>query len=411
MATIREYETAKGKRFEVGYTMPDGGRTRKRGFRTKRDAKVWSAANLIAMSKPNYRTQSDLSQKLGPFIDEFLARRATLAATTVANRAAVAGKWITPYWSETSLEALTKKSVRAWVESIHAAGAGAQTIQKAHQILGGVLEECVEQGLLTGNPARGVKLPTVVTREHGYLSAPQVAHLLDEAQERDRMLIAFLAFSGLRFGEAAALTFADLDFANNVVHVRRSATEVRGELVLGPPKNGKARQVPGVPQVMEPLRRRSAGREAHDLVFTGPGGRHAQALDLAASSLRSSRPACDRKLANEQLRARSGRAALPEAHPARPAAHRREPRGFRGRHRAPRAGHARSRQAEHHARCLHRTLPGRLRPASHQARRPRLWSGHRGPALTALSPFILRAECRPVRFVDRPAFGFHACFQ
>ncbi|GGL70583.1 hypothetical protein GCM10009706_06120 [Curtobacterium citreum] len=272
MATIREYETAKGKRFEVGYTKPDGGRTRKRGFRTKRDAKVWSAANLIAMSKPNYRTQSDLSQKLGPFIDEFLARRATLAATTVANRAAVAGKWITPYWSETSLEALTKKSVRAWVESIHAAGAGAQTIQKAHQILGGVLEECVEQGLHTGNPARGVKLPTVVTREHGYLSAPQVAHLLDEAQERDRMLIAFLAFSGLRFGEAAALTFADLDFANNVVHVRRSATEVRGELVLGPPKNGKARQVPGVPQVMEPLRRRSAGREAHDLVFTGPGG-------------------------------------------------------------------------------------------------------------------------------------------
>ncbi len=80
MATIREYETAKGKRFEVGYTKPDGGRTRKRGFRTKRDAKVWSAANLIAMSKPNYRTQSNLSQKLGPFIDEFLARRATLAA-------------------------------------------------------------------------------------------------------------------------------------------------------------------------------------------------------------------------------------------------------------------------------------------------------------------------------------------
>lgn len=26
MATIREYETAKGKRFEVGYTKPDGER-------------------------------------------------------------------------------------------------------------------------------------------------------------------------------------------------------------------------------------------------------------------------------------------------------------------------------------------------------------------------------------------------
>ncbi len=136
MATIREYETAKGKRFEVGYTKPDGGRTRKRGFRTKRDAKVWSAANLIAMSKPNYRTQSNLSQKLGRSSTSSSLDARRSPHPTVANRAAVAGKWITPYWSETSLEALTKKSVRAWVESIHAAGAGAQTIQKAHQILG-----------------------------------------------------------------------------------------------------------------------------------------------------------------------------------------------------------------------------------------------------------------------------------
>jgi len=272
MATIRAYETAKGKRYEVGYTKPDGRTTRKRGFRTQRDAKEWSAVNTVAMSKPTYRTQTELSQKLGPFIDEFLARRATLAASTVANRATVASKWVTPYWSEQPLDAVTKKAVKAWVETIHANGAGAQTIQKAHQILGGVLEECVEQALMTGNPARGVRLPKVVTREHGYMNAQQVAHLLDESAERDRLLIAFLAFSGLRFGEAAALTFADLDFESNIVHVRRSATEVRGTLVVGPPKSGKSRRVPGVPQVMEPLRRHAKGRDGRDLVFTAPEG-------------------------------------------------------------------------------------------------------------------------------------------
>jgi len=300
--------------------------------------------------------------------------------------------------------------MRAWVESIHATGAGAQTIQKAHQILGGVLAECAKQGLLTGNPARGVKLPTVVTREHGYLGAPQVAHLLDEAQERDRMLVAFLAFSGLRFGEAAALTFADLDFANNVVHVRRSTNEVRGDLVLGPPKNGKARQVPGVPQVMDPLGRRSAGREAQDLVFTAPEG---GMLRFSTWRRRVFAPAVRRAIASWPA-SDFARGAVVQHFPKltpHDLRHTAASLGVSAGATVPscRACSITPSRASRSMSTLDSSWPTSTRWSPSSATTPLERTSRTGSDHPL--PFILRAECRPVRFVDRPAFGFRACFR
>jgi hypothetical protein len=43
MATIESYETAAGKRYQVRYRTPQRTQTKKRGFRTKRDAQEFAA--------------------------------------------------------------------------------------------------------------------------------------------------------------------------------------------------------------------------------------------------------------------------------------------------------------------------------------------------------------------------------
>lgn len=272
MATSRRYETAKGLMWEVAYVKPDGRTTRKRGFKTKRDADAWSAENTVALNKTGYLTQTQLKQKLAPFIEEYLAKEASLSPTTIANRRSVGAKWVTPYWAETTLRAVDAAAVESWVEQIHADGAGAQTIRKAHQILSGVMSLCVKRKLLSANPARGVTLPRITSREHGYLSAQQVSALVEASPSRDRLLLATLAYTGLRFGEAAALRVRDLKLANGTLRVSRSVTEVRGELVFGPPKNGRARDVPVVAHLIPALRAHVRGRGADDLVFKAPEG-------------------------------------------------------------------------------------------------------------------------------------------
>src|SRR5262249_54337571 len=59
------------------------------------------------------------------------------------------------------------------------------------------------------------------------------------------------AFSGLRFGELAALRWSDIDWQRDLIHVRRALA--RG--AIESPKSGKVRSVPMVPDVARALAR------------------------------------------------------------------------------------------------------------------------------------------------------------
>ena len=55
MATIESYETKSGRRYMVRYRTPDRRPTKKRGFKTKRDAQDWAADNTVKMNTGTWR--------------------------------------------------------------------------------------------------------------------------------------------------------------------------------------------------------------------------------------------------------------------------------------------------------------------------------------------------------------------
>jgi integrase len=81
-----------------------------------------------------------------------------------------------------------------------------------------------------------------------------------------------LAYSGLRWGEAAALRPADVDLQERVVHVRRAVADVRGALVWGSPKTHEQRIVPYPSLLDEGMDSHVAMGRRHDLVFSSPHG-------------------------------------------------------------------------------------------------------------------------------------------
>jgi integrase len=87
-----------------------------------------------------------------------------------------------------------------------------------------------------------VKLPKRKHADRGYLSHPQVAALAD-AVERNGTVVKFLAYTGLRWGEMAALRVQDFDMLRRRVNVSRSVTE-SGGLVWSTPKTHERRSVP-----------------------------------------------------------------------------------------------------------------------------------------------------------------------
>jgi integrase len=187
---------------------------------------------------------------------------------------------VLPHFGTATLAGIDTLAVREWVAGLVEGGLSPSRIRNAHQVLAQVLAAAVEGGRLARNPAAGVRLPKRVEREMLFLDAGQVEQLADAIGPHYRVLVYFLAYTGLRFGE-----------------VVESATEVGSALVWGPTKTDERRIVRLPRFLVELLGEHLAGQphSPDDLVFTAP---------LAG-------PLRERKFLHGQLKPAAQRAGLP----------------------------------------------------------------------------------------------------
>jgi integrase len=89
---------------------------------------------------------------------------------------------------------------------------------------------------------RGCEAPKRKHADRGYLSHEQVVARASSV-ERQGEVVRFLAYTGLRWGEMAALRVQDFDILRRRVNVSRSVTE-SGGLVWSIPKSWERRSVP-----------------------------------------------------------------------------------------------------------------------------------------------------------------------
>jgi integrase len=94
--------------------------------------------------------------------------------------------------------------------------------------------------LIALSPARDVRLPKIERAEPVAFTVEQVMRLADAIDPRYRALVLVGAFGGLRIGELAGLQLGDFDPMRSLIRVRRTASDVRGEIIVGPPKTAKS---------------------------------------------------------------------------------------------------------------------------------------------------------------------------
>jgi len=135
-------------------------------------------------------------------------------------------------------------------------------------------------------PKRAKRRNGVDRHEHRYLSHDQVEDLAyacgypadaskfssydTRTNEMYRLVVLFLAYTGVRFGEMAALTAARLDLRRHRAIIAASVSPVSGQgLVWGPPKTHGRREVSIPPFLVAELREYVSGKRGDDLVFAG----------------------------------------------------------------------------------------------------------------------------------------------
>ena len=179
------------------------------------------------------------------------------------------------YLGSRRIRDLEPTDVRAWVTDLMDAGYAPTTIKTALQLLGAALDTAVHDGIIPRSPVQGVKTPPYRPTEMRFLSHTEIIELGSTVRPRYRALILSAAYTGLRFGELAALRLNKMNLLKRSMTVSATASTVRGRIIFGPPKTPASRRQVSLPsQLVDVLTThlREHGPGDDGLVFSAPGG-------------------------------------------------------------------------------------------------------------------------------------------
>lgn len=272
MASIKPYQTAKGQRYRVQYTDPDGGRRQKRGFLTKKQAETWAEDNAVDARRGLWINPNDGKATVGELGQIWLDSRTHLKPSSWAALDASWRTHVKPAFGTTAVADIKTSDVQAWLSNMVKAGKSPTIVRRAVGVLASVLDVAVDDKRILANPARGkLSLPAKKRSDKPVLTIEQVQALADAATAHSE-LIWVLATTGLRWGEAVALRVADVDTKGKRLHVRENAPTVRGKVEIGSPKTHQQRSV-AVPEfVLEKLKPVMKGKKNTDWLWANKAG-------------------------------------------------------------------------------------------------------------------------------------------
>lgn len=143
---------------------------------------------------------------------------------------------------------LTPELVRHVSDDMAAAGLSASKRCHALTVIRQAFDLAVREGVLSANPAAGVKRPKIEQHEIAPLDAAQVGRLRAALSgHRQEALFLTAIGTGLRQGELFSLRWEDVNLAAGTIVVRRTVAEARGEFHEGPPKTKAGRRTVTLP--------------------------------------------------------------------------------------------------------------------------------------------------------------------
>lgn len=270
MASIKRRELASGAvRWDVRYRPPGDHRERMKSFVTEREAKSFRAQVENEIDRGVHVDPRRQEVTVADWCDEWLKGKTNLAPKTRDRYEGILSAQIRPQWGRVKLKALKHSQVQTWLAGLDLAPA---SVRKVHRVFSQAMAYAVKDGRLGVNPAAGVSLPRVVTVEKLFLTHEQVHELADRCGDDYRLMVLFLAYTGLRWGEMAALRVKRVDFMRKRATVAESVTPIKGVMTFGPTKGHERREVPIPRHLVDDLVALVAGKTPDDLVFVGGRG-------------------------------------------------------------------------------------------------------------------------------------------
>lgn len=225
----------------------------KSGFKTKKEAQV--AALSEEQKIHHYGFSENGDELISHFMITWLNtyKKPFLKPITYILQERVVRLNIIPRWNKYRLKDINRTEYQQWInELIKHYSEG--TTRRIHSIFNSALFDAVnEYHILRENPAVKIKIPRKVsTKELKFFTRVELDKFLDQVAEPVKnakykhsiqyyVLFTFMARTGLRIGEALALTWDDIDLVQNTVDVNKTLVyPLNSQPYLSTPKSKKS---------------------------------------------------------------------------------------------------------------------------------------------------------------------------
>lgn len=244
---IKEYKNKGGKRrfrFHLYLGLDETGKRvniTRQGFTTYNDAKT-TYDNLRANGTQGYNKPKQIKTK-EMYEIWFNNYKGQVKESTANKNYQWFKNHIKPIFGNQYMDKIQSKSIQKFADK------KAKEIVKYRDVinlLSSLFEYAMRLGYVNENPVKKIIIPKKTSRprrdiEHNVYTRKELNAFLDAAKKYNIRAYAYfkiLSSTGLRKSEALALTWKDIDFDNNVLHVNRTlAVGLNNHTIIQPPKS------------------------------------------------------------------------------------------------------------------------------------------------------------------------------
>lgn len=207
---------------------------KKRGFKLQRDAKEWERAFLSALRYDDQTTFGTIAQQ---YIEENTPRRRYNTIKTYTS----ALKHILPTFENVPISNITEQAVIRWQNDLLGKEFSDIYVNKIDTVFRTIYKFGAKRCKIPFSPFEGIpKIGKASSKSLNFWTFEQyqvfIPHITNPVV---KTAFDVLYYCGLRIGELFALTAADIDLENKMIHITKSLQRVKRTDIITPPKSEK----------------------------------------------------------------------------------------------------------------------------------------------------------------------------
>ena len=237
------------------------GKTRKEAY--DKMIEYQNEHNINPANKIFQKKLKDSNMTLGEWLELWLEeyKKPTLRGSSYFKRLGLFKTHINPNLGDILLKDLKPIMIQRFLNTFPATK---KTAKECYIFISSALKQAVKERLIGENPAEGVNVPKADEKKERQVLTPEEQERFIEAAKQVTYGEVFILIlgTGLRIGEALALTWEDIDLENGLLKVNKTLSKgdsskgVESSYVINPPKTKSSyRTIPLMPSLIDMLER------------------------------------------------------------------------------------------------------------------------------------------------------------